>query len=239
MKKFLLSLLLVSLSSASSNAGLKNRITPRASSVLQGVGIIGHLGLNTMFAYFEIEQMKLLSNIPYIDNEKGVAEKDKTCGPLCQENSRFIRNNVMFANNVESLAIITSILSGIFNLEALCIWSAMQAHWDQRGIYVGNVQKLIRISLGISVVNSFLNIFSTSLMADTLLHHVEEVTLRTLAPLQVAVMTGTGYWLPTILFAGYGLVKIAETLDAGRALLNKGAEFLEASSNTLPMRDPS
>lgn len=218
---------LIALFSFSTQAGLKDTVSPRTASILQGVGIVGHLGFNAMFAYFQLQQMAFFTNVPYIDNEKGIPEEDKSCGPLCQENSQIIRSHVEISNNIDGLATLTSLVSGLFNIVALSIWGTMQAHWDTQDEYAGNIDKFSRIALGLSAVNAFLDAFSTGLMANILIHHISDIALRTFAPLQVAVMTGAGYWLPMALFGGYGLVKIAQTIDSARLLFNQGVVLLK------------
>ena len=229
MKKYFLSCLLFVSFSLSVHAGLKHSVDARTASVLQGVGIVGHLGFNAMFAYFQLQQMTSLTAVPYVDNEKGIAEEDKDCGPLCQENSQIIRSDVEVANNINGLATLTSLVSGVFNMAAFAMWATMQSNWGEHEQYAKNINKFVSIAFGLSAVNAFLDSFTTGLMANLLIHHNAEITLRTLAPLQVAVMTGAGYWLPMALFGGYGLVRIAQTLDAGRTFINRGMILLDGT----------
>ena len=231
MKKYVWVVMLLCLQvDAVSNAGLKHRASDKAKAILQGIGILGHLGFNAMFAYFQTEQNKFLAKISYPDNEVGVAEEDKKCGSLCQENSRFIRNNVYRSEDLNGFATTTSVLSGLSNLIALCIWSAKMHHWEQRTSYAPNVNRFVNLALGLSVLNAFFDLGTTSLTVEVAAHHLSDIPLRTLAPWQVAAMNGAGYWLPMILFGGYGMAKGVEFL--------KGA-YDAVNLNWISLREPA
>ena len=53
----------------------------------------------------------------------------------------------------------------------------------------------------------------------------------TVAPLEVMLSNGIGYLLPATLFGGYGLVRIAEAIEAGRVLLQLQGGFLRGNSD--------
>lgn len=201
-----------------SSVGLKNRIPERTASILQGIFTLGHLGFNVMSAYFQTEQIKFLDHIPYPDNEPGVREEDKKCGLLCRENSAIMRSNAQTAANLDILATLTSATSALFNFVSFSIWSTMQANWEQRSEYKENVDKFAKVALGASVVNAYLNLGSITVLADTARYHIDQLTLKTTAPFQVAALTGVGYCLPMVLFAGYGLVKVSEFLEAAKGV---------------------
>jgi hypothetical protein len=231
MKKFLFILLLVCFSVHAMEddarpVGWKHHASLRQHSILKGALILGHLGLNVMAAYFQTEQMPFLEKIPYPDNEMGVAEEDKRCSQLCQENSALIRSNSEHAYYFNALATVTSAASGLFNVAALGLWIAMQSNWEKQLEYTNNVDKFARIALGISVVNALFNIATTGLMAQSIAYHRDDLPLRTLAPLQVATTTGVGYWLPMILFSGYGVVKVGQVIEAARFMSNEIYEIV-------------
>lgn len=218
MKKYLLILLLTCLSA---NAGLKHTVEPRTASILHGVLLLVHMGSNVLSAVFQTQQMGTLGKIKYSDNEVGIAEEDKRCGPLCRENSALIRKNSESALYLDGFATATSALSLMFNFVAFSMWATGQANWEQYADYQPNIDKFTRIALGISATNAFFNIATTGYMVQAIAYHNEEIPITTLSKLQVAVTTGVGYWLPMLIFGGYGLVQIAQTIEAGRIISNK------------------
>ena len=218
MKKCLLILSLTCFA-GTTQAGLKNIASDRTKSILLGVGILGHLGFNAMSAYFQFEQIGFLNKIPYPDNELGVSEEDKQCGALCQEDSKYIRDSVYRGIDVDGIATATSVISALFNLAAFSTWIAMMAHKNDRTNYLDKVTQFERVALGASVLNAALNVYTTGSMLEIVTHHISEIPLRTVAPLQVAIYTGVGYWLPMFLFGGYGIARLGKAIEDIRTSL--------------------
>ena len=199
--------------------GWKNTINPQMTWGLAGVGMLGHLGSNIMSAYFQMLQNTNLAKIPYADNEVGVAEEDKRCGRWCQLNTEAIRSNSRYVTALNGAATFSSALSSIFNIVALSMWISMLANWDRYTEYEPNIKKWSRVAIGVSAFKALLlNVPATFFMGDSIANRRDEVPLKTLAPLELAVFSGTGYWLQMIIFGGSGVVGVAKFIENLRHL---------------------
>ncbi len=226
MKKIIFLCMLTSLSAFSADGeesiGWKNTINPKVAWGLGGVMMLGHLGANIMSAYFQMLQNTEIEKIPYTDNEVGVVEEDKRCGRWCQLNTEAIRSAGRYATGLNGVATFCSALSATFNVVAISIWISMLAHWDRYEEYEDNIRKWERVAIGISAFKALLlNAPTTGLMADAVANRRDEVPLKTLAPLELAVFSGTGYWAQMAIFGGIGIVSFAKWIEGLRSLGTK------------------
>ncbi len=242
MKKFILICMLASFTVFSADGeesiGWKNTIDPKVAWGFGGVMILGHLGSNIMSAYFQMLQNTEIAKIPYTDNEVSVAEEDKRCGRWCQLNTEAIRSAGRYATGLNGVATFCSALSATFNMVAISMWVSMLAHWDRYEEYEDNIRKWARVAIGISAFKALLlNAPTTGLMADAVANRRDEVPLKTLAPLELAVFSGTGYWGQMVVFGGIGIVSVAKFIEGLRSLGTKIHEI--GDSDKAPVVAPS
>jgi hypothetical protein len=120
------------------------------------------------------------------------------------------------------------------------MWISMLVHWDQYQEYESNIRKWERVAIGISAFKALLlNAPATGLMVDAVINRRDEVPLKTLAPLDLAVFSGTGYWGQMVVFGGMGVVSMAKFIESLRSPGTEIHEMSEVAPALGPTNSPA